>query len=65
MRLQMEAQELFIDVHGTHVHEADPWCSAAIGVHDSGVQPREEGCEGRRRPSVALRMPRRRSCPEK
>ena len=55
MRLHMEGQELLTDVHGTHVHEADPWGSAAIGVHDSGVQPREEGCErGRRRP-VALR----------
>ena len=25
MRLHMEGQELLTDVHGTHVHEADPW----------------------------------------
>ena len=36
-------------MHATHVHEADPWGSAAIEVHDSGVQ-------GRRRRPVALRM---------
>ena len=75
MRLHMEGQELLTDVHGTHVHEAYPWGSAAIGVHDSGVQLREEGCEGRRRRPVALRIrggqvrgwwvPRRRSCHEK
>ena len=45
----MEGQELLTDVHGTHVHEADPWV-----VHDSGVQPRKEGCQGPRRP-VTLR----------
>ena len=48
MRLHMEGQELLTDVHGTHIHEANPWGSAAIGVHDSGVQPCEEGCEDRR-----------------
>ena len=32
----MEGQELL-----THVHEEDSWSSAAIGVHDSGVQPCE------------------------
>ena len=58
MRLPMEGQELVADVHGTHVHEADPWGTAAIGVHDSGVQPREEGCEGRRRRPVAFRVGR-------
>ena len=56
MRLPMEGQELVADVHGTHVHETDPWGAAAIGVHDSGVQPCEEGCEGRRRRPMALRM---------
>ena len=54
----MEGQEFLADVHGTHVHEADPWCFAAIGVHDSGVQPCEEGCEGRRRRPMALRVGR-------
>ena len=58
MRLSMEDQELLADVRGTHVHEADPWCAAAIGVHDSGVQPCEEGCEGRRRRPMALRVGR-------
>ena len=58
MHLPMEGQELVADVHGTHVHEADPWSTAAIGVHDSGVQPREEGCEGRRRRPMALRVGR-------
>ena len=43
MRLPMEDQEFLADVQGTHVHEADPWGAAAIGVHDSGVQPCEEG----------------------
>ena len=33
MRLLMEGQELRTDVHGTHVHEADPCGPAAIGVH--------------------------------
>ena len=46
MRLPMVGQELLADVHDTHVHEADPCGAAAIGVHDSGVQPCEEGCEG-------------------
>ena len=55
MRLPMEGQELLTDVHGTHVHDTAPWGSGAIGVHDSGVQPCEEGCEGRRRRPV-LRM---------
>ena len=55
MRLPTEDQEFLADVHGTHVHEADPWGAAAIGVHDSGVQPCEEGCEGRRRRPMALR----------
>ena len=32
------------------------WCSAAIRVHDSGVQPCEEGCEGGRRRPMALRV---------
>ena len=54
MRLPMEGQEFLADVHGTHVHEADPWCFADIGVHDSGVQPCEEGCEGRRRRPMAF-----------
>ena len=58
MRLPMEGQELVADVHGTHVHEADPWGTAAIGVHDSGVQPCEEGCEGRRRRPMAFRVGR-------
>ena len=58
MRLPMEDQEFLSDVHGTHVHEADPWGAAAIGVHDSGVQPCEEGCEGRRRRPMALRVGR-------
>ena len=58
MRLPMEGQELLTDVHGAQVHEANPWGSVAIGVHDSGVQPCEEGCEGRRRRPVALRMGR-------
>ena len=31
MRLPMEGQEFLADVHGTHVHEADPWGAAAIG----------------------------------
>ena len=57
MRQSMEGQELLTDVHGTHVQEADPWGTVAIGVHDRGVQPCEEGCEGRRRP-VALRVER-------
>ena len=57
MRLPMEGQELLADAHGTHVYEADPWCFAPIGVHDSGVQPCEEGSEGRRRP-LALRVGR-------
>ena len=57
MRLPMEDQELLANGHGTHVHEADPWVFVTIGVHDSGVQPCEEGCEGRRRP-MALRMGR-------
>ena len=39
MRLPMEGQEHLADVHGTHVQEADPCGAAAIGVHDSGVQP--------------------------
>ena len=30
MRLHAEGQELLTDVHGTHVHEADPWGSGAI-----------------------------------
>ena len=55
MRLHMEGQELLTDVHGTHVHEADPWVSEAIGVHDSGVQPRKEGCQGPRCRPVTLR----------
>ena len=58
MRQSMEGQELLTDVPGTHVHEADPWCTVAIGVHDSGVQPCEEGCEGRRRRPMALRVGR-------
>ena len=58
MRLHKEGQELLTDVHGTHVHEADPWGSGAIGVHNGGVQPCEVGCEGRRRRPVALRMQR-------
>ena len=58
MRLSMEDQELLADVHGTQVHEADPWGTVAIGVHDSGVQPCEEGCEGRRRRPMALRVGR-------
>ena len=51
----MEGQELLTDVHSAHVHGADPW-SGAIGVQNSGVQLCEEGCEGRRRRPVALRM---------
>ena len=58
MRQSMEGQELLADVHGTHVHEADPWDTVALGVHDSAVQPREEGCEGRRRRPMALRVGR-------
>ena len=58
IRLPTEGQELLTDVHGTHVHEANPWGSAAFGVHDSGVQPCEEGCEGRRRRQMALRVGR-------
>ena len=54
----MEGQELLADVHGTHVHEADPWGFVTIGVHDSSVQPCEEGCEGRRRRPMALRVGR-------
>ena len=54
MRLPMEGQELLADVHGTHVHEADPCGAAAIGVHDNGVQP----CEGRRCRPMALRVGR-------
>ena len=57
MRLHMEGQELLTHVNGAHVHETDPWGSGAIGVHDRGVQPWKEGCEGRgRRPVAALRM---------
>ena len=58
MRLSTEDQELLADMHGTHVHEADPWGSGAIGVHVSGVQPCEEGCEGRRLRPMALRVGR-------
>ena len=53
MRLRVEGQELLTEVHGTHVHEVDPWGSDAIGVRDRGVQPCEEGGDRRRRP-VAL-----------
>ena len=35
MRFHMFGQELLTDVHGTHVQEADPWGSAAIGVGSS------------------------------
>ena len=56
MRLPLEGQEPLTDVHGTHVHEADPRGSDAIGVHDCGVQPCEEGGDGRRRRPMALRV---------
>ena len=52
MRLLTEGQELQTDVHGTHVHEADP-----VALLPSGfTRPCEEGCEGRRRRPAALRM---------
>ena len=59
MRQPMEGQELLADVHSAHVHEPDPWGTVAIGFHDSGLQPCEEGCEGRRRRRpMALRVAR-------
>ena len=40
------------------VHTSMKQIHGVLGVHDSGVQPRYKGCEGRRRRPMALRVGR-------